>query len=222
MDDHQFPRLYRQAVSIEGNAALDAPVKAAEAVASRLIPDGPVRSALGGRWLGHALHPMLTDFPLGTWMSASLLDLVGGPSSRTASRRLVTFGVAAALPTVASGWTDWLAASPRERRVGVVHAAINSTALALYASSLVARRREHHATGVVLGLAGGVAATAGGFLGGHLSLARDTGMRSTRAALFGASRVPADDQSFDLQEQDPPPSEVPPSVRPGLSNPGPS
>src|SRR3954452_13514850 len=98
---------------------------------------------------------LLTDFPLGTWMSASLLDLVGGRQSRTASRRLITFGVAAALPTMAAGWTDWLAATRAQRRVGIVHAATNSTALSLYVASLAARRRGHHRPGVALGIAGG-------------------------------------------------------------------
>lgn len=185
MNDRGVPRLYRTAVSIEDTRSLEKPVQVAGRIVSRAIPEGRARSVLSGRWLGHALHPMLTDFPLGTWMSASLLDLIGGPESRTASRRLVAFGVAAAVPTIASGWNDWLTASARERRVGVVHAAINSTAWFLYAGSFVARRRNRHSVGVAFGLTGGVAATIGGFFGGHLSLARDTGMRSTAAALDG-------------------------------------
>jgi hypothetical protein len=88
---------------------------------------------------------MLTDFPLGTWMSTSLLDLIGGRRSRTASRRLLTFGVVAAAPTVVTGLADYLSASDRQRRVAVVHAAVNTTALALYTGSLIARRRDRHA-----------------------------------------------------------------------------
>ncbi len=151
-------------------------------VAENVVPDGYVRDALHGRWLGHALHPMLTDFPLGTWMSASLLDLVGGHRSRTASRRLLSFGVAAAVPTIAAGLADYLSSSQRERRVGVVHAAVNSAAFVLYGASLAARRRDRHGFGVALGLAGGITATAGGFFGGHLSPARDTGLRATEEA----------------------------------------
>lgn len=67
--------------------------------------------------------------------------------------------------------------------MGVVHAAVNSTALTLYALSYLARRRGRHARGVAYGVAGGVAATVGGFFGGHLSLARDTGLRATDSAL---------------------------------------
>lgn len=171
--------LYRFAASIEAADRLDAAVVALLRLAEKAVPEGDVRDALHGRWLGHALHPMLTDFPLGTWMSASLLDLLGGRRSRTASRRLLTFGVAAAVPTIAAGLADYVSASPRQRRVGVVHAAVNSAAFTLYSASLLARRRDRHTVGVALGLAGGLTATAGGFFGGHLSLARDTGLRAT-------------------------------------------
>lgn len=175
--------LHDLATRIEQDEALDGPV----AVLDRLVPDsfrtGERRALLGGRWLGHALHPMLTDFPLGMWMSASLLDVVGGSSSRKASRRLIGIGVAAAVPTALTGASDWTQATPPERRVGIVHAAANTVGLTCYTLSYLARRRGKHARGVLLGLAGGLAATAGGFFGGHLSMARDTGLRATESAL---------------------------------------
>jgi hypothetical protein len=63
--------------------------------------------------------------------------------------------------------------------VGVVHASVNGTATALYALSWLARRRERHPTGVVLGIAGGLVATLGGYVGGHLSLVRKIGTAPT-------------------------------------------
>ena len=35
----------------------------------------PIENALHGVWLGHALHPVLTDIPLGAWTVAFALDL---------------------------------------------------------------------------------------------------------------------------------------------------
>lgn len=171
-------RLHQVAERVEESTWLDGPV----AVVNKLLPDairqGPARDALGGRWLGHAAHPMLTDFPLGMWMSASLLDLLPG-DHRAASRRLVFGGLVAALPTVATGWSDWTTAGTRERRVGVVHAVTNGCAALLYARSLAARRADRHAAGVALGIAGGLTATVGGFLGGHLATDRGVSVRNS-------------------------------------------
>src|SRR5207245_1418399 len=69
------------------------------AVGERLIASPARRDALQGQWLGHAVHPLLTDFPLGMWMAASTLDLVGGPQARPAARKLLTIGLLAAVPT---------------------------------------------------------------------------------------------------------------------------
>lgn len=173
--------LYRGAVALERNAALDPVVDRIQAALPDALAQGPVRDVLGGRWLGHAFHPLLTDFPLGAWSSATLLDLLPGDHD-AASRKLIAFGLLTTLPTVASGWSDWLQADRQERRVGVVHALTNGTATAVYAASLLARHAGHRRLGVVLAVTGGVLATCGGFLGGHLSTARDTALRSSATA----------------------------------------
>jgi hypothetical protein len=130
---------------------------------------------LRGDWLGHALHPLLTDVVLGTWASATLLDLVGGEESATASRRLIGTGLLVAGPTAWSGWAEWSEAGLREQRVGVVHAVSNGAAIGLYAGSWLARRRGRHGTGVGLALAGISALKVGAYLGGHLASARKVG-----------------------------------------------
>ena len=162
---------------LEGSEALDHPGGVLATVADAVVRSDRARDVLTGAWLGHALHPLLTDFPLGFWASASVLDLVGGRAGRPAARRLVGLGVLAAVPTAASGLAEWREADAPSRRVGTVHAASNSAALTLYASSYLARRRGRHARAVALGVAGGLVATAGGYLGGHLTLARKTGSR---------------------------------------------
>jgi nitrite reductase/ring-hydroxylating ferredoxin subunit/uncharacterized membrane protein len=141
----------------------------------------PIKDLLSGTWLGHPLHPLLTDLPIGFWTSAFTLDLVGGTRTRRASTQLVAWGVLSAVPTALSGAADWGDTTGPARRIGLVHAAANGTALAFYAASWWSRVRGRHARGVVLGLAGATAATVGGYLGGHLvqSLAIGTDQTAT-------------------------------------------
>jgi uncharacterized membrane protein len=138
----------------------------------RSILTGKTKALLSGAPLGHALHPILTDVPIGTWTSATLLDLIGGRDGERAARLLIGAGLAAALPTFWSGWSDWSDEEERDpdiRRIGLVHATVNGTAAALYGASLLARRRGDRGRGKLLGLAGAGVLGAGGFLGGHLS-----------------------------------------------------
>ena len=165
---------------IEASEGLDRPAGVVEKVANAVARPGAAHDALTGKWLGHALHPLMTDIPLGMWMSASLLDLVGGRASRKASRRLVGLGIVAAVPTAATGLAEWLHVDRASRRVGVVHANSNSLGLVLYTASYLARRRGHHMRGAVLGIGGGLAATFGGYLGAHLTIARKAGTRDDR------------------------------------------
>lgn len=160
---------------IEAAEALEIPARVLTQLADRVLMSERVRSTLRGEPLGHALHPLLTDFPLGAWMSTSLLDLFAGRRARPAATGLLAFGVVAAVPTALAGLAEWREAAGRARRVGVVHAAVNGTALTLYATSLVARLRGRHRRAVGLGIAGGVVAFVGGYLGGHLSLVLKVG-----------------------------------------------
>jgi hypothetical protein len=73
----------------------------------RLITDGAVKDALSGAWIGHPLHPILTDIPIGVWTSSVLLDWTGAKDSQSASDRLILIGLLAAGATAASGWSDW-------------------------------------------------------------------------------------------------------------------
>ena len=158
---------------------------AAEPIAAKvreLLPGGPVKDALSGTWLGHALHPVMQLAPLGTWMSAVILDLIGGEDADGAADRLIGTGLLAAVPTFVSGWSDYAdstVASERVRRIGIVHAAANGTGALLFASSLMARSRGSRGRGKLLALAGLGAVGAGGWLGGHLSYAEGVGVDVT-------------------------------------------
>lgn len=144
-------------------------------LARLLVSRRRMRRALGGNWLGHAAHPMLTDFTDGPWMAASFLDLFGPEGSESASRRLVGFGLLASVPTMLSGLADWSTTEDDARRVGLVHAATSTTATVLYGASYLARRRSQQRLGVALGVVGGIVAYADGYVGGELSLVARTG-----------------------------------------------
>ncbi|MET9431684.1 Rieske 2Fe-2S domain-containing protein [Streptomyces sp. NPDC003036] len=147
---------------------IDAVRKAVQAA-----PLGAGRDALHGRWLGHPLHPLMVQVPIGTWLSAAVLDLL--PGNRRASRTLIGVGLATAGPAAVAGWTDWADLPKQQQRVGLVHAAGNITAVALYAASYAARRRGRVWRGKALGLAGLSAVMVGGALGGHLAYRQASG-----------------------------------------------
>ena len=170
------------AEALEGASALD-PLgeKVGEAVRG-LIKPGALKDALSGTWLGHALHPLLTDVVIGSFTSANALDLLGGDEDGRAAERLIGLGIAAYLPTALTGVTDWADSELGDlgvRRVGLVHAGSNAIALGLYAASLRARRRGNRTRGKLLGLSGAAALGAGGFLGGHMSYAQGIGVDQT-------------------------------------------
>jgi nitrite reductase/ring-hydroxylating ferredoxin subunit/uncharacterized membrane protein len=145
----------------------------------KAVADPKVKDFLSGTWLGHPLHPPLTDLPIGFWTSAVTLDLLGGKKSRRAAQRLVALGVLSALPAATTGATDWSDTAGDEKRVGVMHALLNTAALLTFTSSWRARHRGYHFRGVVLGLAGSGLATAAAYLGGHLMDVRGVGVDRT-------------------------------------------
>jgi len=171
------------AARLESVDALDGPARTIGRTVRGLIREGAPKDALSGAWLGHAVHPIMTDIPIGTWTSAILLDWVGGKESRSASDRLILAGVLAAGATVATGWSDWADAEERDaavRRSGLVHAGANAAATTLMFGSYVARKRGARGRGKLLSLAGSAALGAGGWLGGHLAYALGAGA-TTRA-----------------------------------------
>ena len=150
-----------------------------QAVRVAIPPESALKDLLSGTWLGHPLHPPLTDAVIGAWTSALLLDLVGGEGTEEAADRLVAAGILAAVPTAAAGLSDWADLLGGSRRVGSVHAIGNTTALVLHALSWAARRRGWRARGLVLSGAGYAVATLSAWLGGHLSFGKGVGVNQT-------------------------------------------
>lgn len=173
MSESELPDLAAPFVdTIESAAPLDPIGERVGKLVRGLLPAGKTKDVLRGTPIGHALHPLLTDVVIGSFTSASVLDLVGGDSDGTAARRLIGVGIAAYFPTALTGVSDYAdseLSSSEIRRVGLVHAATNAAALSLYVASLGARRNGEGGRGKLLALAGASVLGVAGHLGGHLT-----------------------------------------------------
>lgn len=142
-----------------------------------------VEDFLHGKWLGHPLHSVLTDIPVGAWTVALVLDAMDEMSERKEFGRgadaAVTLGIVGAVASAVTGLTDWHKTDGTARRVGITHGLMNATALALYATSLVCRRRKDRRTGRGLSFLGYAIASASAYLGGHLVYSEQIGVDHT-------------------------------------------
>ena len=128
---------------------------------------------VNGSWLGHAVHPVLTDVVIGGATLIVVFDLaaliLGTDELDTAS--LVAVGVTAlvALGTVWTGLTDFKdTATGNERNVAILHGLINIVATVAYIASFFLRLGEGDDLGRWFSLAGALILTVGGYIGGHL------------------------------------------------------
>jgi nitrite reductase/ring-hydroxylating ferredoxin subunit/uncharacterized membrane protein len=126
----------------------------------------------GGRWIGHPLHPALSDLPIGLWTGVMVLDVMDRDSAprrgMDAAGMLSTAGIIAAGATAVTGLADWTVSDDQDRRVGLFHGLINTAALGLQGASLATRLAGHRSTARALGAASLTVTAAAGYLGGHL------------------------------------------------------
>src|SRR3954452_2053769 len=151
----------------------DRAIEPARKVVLSALKPAAVKDFLHGTWLGHPLHPVLVQLPVGSWLSAGVLDAV--PPLRPAATAMIGTGLVAAVPAALSGAADWSEQEPGVRRLGALHALLNSAALGLYVGSLVARARGRGGLGRVLSYSGLGLATASASIGGHMSYAQSSG-----------------------------------------------
>jgi nitrite reductase/ring-hydroxylating ferredoxin subunit/uncharacterized membrane protein len=169
----------RVIAAINSTEALDGVTAKVSGAVSRVTHRHPVSTVLAGTWLGHPLHPVLTDVPIGCWTSALAVDLVGPRAARPAAQFLVGAGVLSALPTALTGVADWADTVGETQRIGAVHALANLSATTCFALSWRARRRGRYGRGVLLSGLGAVLATGAAALGGHLVYRTGTGVDTT-------------------------------------------
>lgn len=167
-------------------SSFDPAIESVRRVVRTALGPQAVKNALHGTWLGHSLHPVLAQVPVGTWVSAGLLDAV--PPLRPAATVLIGTGVAAAVPTALAGAADWSEQEVGVRRLGALHALANSAALGLYAGSLVARARGRGGLGRLLSYAGLGLAGSSAAIGGHMAYAQSSGASHSATAARALTR----------------------------------
>lgn len=130
------------------------------------------KNALHGVWLGHPLHPVLTDVPLGAWTTALALDVQEAATGDRAYGRAADFaigvGLVSAVGAAVTGLNDWSETQGRSRRLGLLHGLMNLTATAVVATSYALRRNGSRSAGRAGTLAGYGLAVAAAYLGGNL------------------------------------------------------
>lgn len=170
----------RLVTKIEQMESLDPLARLVQKFLFRTVPQQSMRKdLLSGTWLGRPLHPVLTDVVIGSWISASFLDLLSDKHSEPAADRLLSIGNLSALPTIAAGLSDWAELWGEQQRLGSVHSLGNAAALTLQVLSSRGRKAGRRKTAKLLSLA--AVATAGGsaYLGGHLSFVKGVGVNRT-------------------------------------------
>jgi len=158
---------------LERAHGLDPAVQGLSDTVVRALPTGGRADALHGVPFGQPAHPALVRLPLGCWTSAVLLEAFRG--TERASALLIAAGIAGTAPAAATGLADWSALHRDQQRVGLVHAACQTSAATLFLGSLAARAGGRAGYGRLLSASGLAMATVGSYLGGHLALRMGAG-----------------------------------------------
>ena len=142
-----------------------------------------IKNVLHGTWLGHPVHVILTDVPLGAWTAALVFDFLESTSGRkefaAAADASITIGLIGAAGAAITGLTDWQDVDPPARRVGLVHGLLNVMGTSLFLASRVMRKRRSRSSGRRLAILGYTLATAAAYLGGNLVYEQQIGVDHT-------------------------------------------
>jgi len=147
-----------------------------------------LKNFLNGIWLGHPLHAVLTDVPVGAWTAALICDgleiMSGRDEFATASDTAVAIGIAGAVGAAVTGVADWQDADAPARRLGMIHGLLNLSGTALFTASLISRRRKSRNVGQILSALGYGVMTAAARLGGKMVYEHRVGVDRTAGQTF--------------------------------------
>ena len=157
-------------------------------IGSNRQPPRRLKSLLHGTWLGHPLHPALTDVPIGAWLLAVILDIIWlvAPAAQSWAGRgaevAVIVGVLGAVAAAVTGLADWSDTYGAERTVGLLHAALNTLALVLFIISAALRLGASDGASVAaitLDFIGLISVLAAAYYGGDMVFDKGTAVNHT-------------------------------------------
>jgi nitrite reductase/ring-hydroxylating ferredoxin subunit/uncharacterized membrane protein len=162
------------------------------------------RNFLNGTWLGEPLHVVIKDVPIGAWTVAMVFDALEMINSRhefaVAADTSIMIGLAGAAGAAITGVTDWSDVDPPARRLGLIHGLLNIGATALFATSLILRKKKARSQGRGFGVLGYAVMSYAAHLGGKLVYEHRVGVDRTAGetfpenftAVLPESKLPAD------------------------------
>jgi nitrite reductase/ring-hydroxylating ferredoxin subunit/uncharacterized membrane protein len=147
-----------------------------------------LRNFLNGTWLGEPLHVVLTDLPVGAWTVAMVFDLLDLALDRrefaSAADASIGIGLLGAVGAAVTGMTDWSDVDPPARRLGLIHGLLNLSGTALFATSLLLRRKESRRTGRIVSALGYAVMAYAAHLGGKMVYEHRVGVDRTDGQVF--------------------------------------
>ena len=148
-------------------------------------PIPAIRDLLNGRWLGHPLHGVLTDAPIGILFLVIVLDVL---DLRTAADVTLIVGILTMLAAAVAGAADYADTDCTARERATVHSTLMVVALLVYVASLAIRggggEGADRALAVWTSLVAFLVLAAGAYVGGDVVYA--LGNMVSRHAFRGA------------------------------------
>ena len=131
-------------------------------------PIRPLKDFLNGTWLGHPLHAVLTDAPIGIFTAVILLDVL---NQRIAADVTLVLGVLAMAAAALAGLADFTDTDETPRTRATLHATLMVVALLVYLASLAVRASgpADRAIPIALSIVGFVIVSAGAYVGGEVA-----------------------------------------------------
>lgn len=133
-------------------------------------PIRPVKDFLNGTWLGHPVHAVVTDVPIGAFFVAIVLDWLG---QTVAADVAILVGVLTMAAAAIAGLADYTDTDGTARTRATLHGTLMVVALLVYVASLLIRAGgpTDRALPVILSWFGFAILSAGAFVGGDVAYA---------------------------------------------------